>query len=45
MLDAACPTRLFGGLPPGVEVERMELAEAVATLSRFLGPEDHRTSV
>ena len=44
MLDAACPTRLFGGLPPGVEVQRMELAEAVATLSRFLGPDQNRTS-
>jgi hypothetical protein len=29
MLDAAAPTRLFASLPPGTEVQRMGLAEAV----------------
>ncbi len=36
MLDAACPTRLFAGLPPGAEVQRMGLAEAVETVAGFL---------
>ena len=36
MLDAAAPTRLFGGLPPGTEVLRMGLAEAVETTRGFL---------
>ncbi len=38
MLDAACPTRLFAGLPPGTEVQRMGLAEAVETVGGFLSP-------
>jgi transcriptional regulator PpsR len=29
MLDAATPTRLFASLPPGTEVQRMGLADAV----------------
>lgn len=37
MLDAACPTRLFAGLPPGAEVQRMGLAEAVEQVGAFLG--------
>lgn len=37
MLDAACPTRLFAGLPPGCEVQRMGLAEAVELVEGFLG--------
>ena len=37
MLDAACPTRLFAGLPPGTEVLRMGLAEAVELTAGFLG--------
>ena len=36
MLDAATPTRLFAGLPPGTEVLRMGLAEAVDTVAGFL---------
>ena len=36
MLDAATPTRLFAGLPPGTEVLRMGLAEAVETVAGFL---------
>ena len=39
MLDAACPTRLFAGLPPGTEVQRMGLAEAVELTKRFLSPD------
>lgn len=37
MLDAACPTRLFASLPPGTEVLRMGLAEAVELVGGFLG--------
>lgn len=37
MLDAAAPTRLFGGLPPGTEVLRMGLVEAIETTKGFLG--------
>jgi len=36
MLDAACPTRLFGGLPSGTEVMRLGLAEAVELTGQFL---------
>ncbi|MBX9576811.1 MAG: ATP-dependent DNA helicase [Caulobacteraceae bacterium] len=36
MLDAACPTRLFAGLPPGTEVRRLGLAEAVEEVGAFL---------
>ena len=36
MLDAACPTRLFAGLPPGAEVQRMGLVEAVEQVRAFL---------
>jgi ATP-dependent DNA helicase DinG len=36
MLDAAAPTRLFASLPPGAEVQRMGLAEAVEQVSAFL---------
>jgi len=39
MLDAACPTRLFAGLPPGTEVQRMGLAEAVELTKSFLNPD------
>ncbi len=38
MLDAACPTRLFASLPPGTEVLRMGLAEAVELVGGFLKP-------
>jgi ATP-dependent DNA helicase DinG len=37
MLDAAAPTRLFSSLPPGTEVQRMGLADAVETVRGFLG--------
>ena len=33
MLDAAAPTRLFSGLPPGVEVERVGLVEAIEAVT------------
>jgi ATP-dependent DNA helicase DinG len=36
MLDAAAPTRLFSGLPPGVELQRMGLADAVDLIAAFL---------
>ncbi len=36
MLDAATPTRLFASLPPGTEVQRMGLAEAVELVGGFL---------
>jgi len=36
MLDAACPTRLLAGLPPGAEVQRMGLADAVELVKDFL---------
>jgi len=38
MLDAAAPTRLFAGLPPGVEIERVGLVEAVEEARAFLAP-------
>jgi len=37
MLDAAAPTRLFAGLPPGVTLERMGLVEAIEATARHLG--------
>ncbi|MGA0546471.1 ATP-dependent DNA helicase [Brevundimonas sp. VNH65] len=36
MLDAACPTRLFAALPPGAEVMRMSLVEAIELTRGFL---------
>ena len=38
-LDAATPTRLFASLPPGTEVQRMGLADAVELTRSFLDPE------
>lgn len=38
MLDAAAPTRLFAGLPEGVELQRVGLVEAIETVGAFLGP-------
>jgi ATP-dependent DNA helicase DinG len=38
MLDAAAPTRLFAGLPEGVEIQRVGLVEAVETVKSFLAP-------
>ena len=39
MLDAATPTRMFASLPPGTEVQRMGLADAVELTKTFLNPE------
>ena len=36
MLDAATPTRLFASLPPGAEVQRMGLVEAIEQVDGFL---------
>ncbi len=38
MLDAASPTRLFSGLPPGVEPRRVGLVEAIEEVAGFVGP-------
>jgi len=37
MLDAAAPTRLFSGLPEGVELQRVGLVEAIEATAAFLG--------
>jgi ATP-dependent DNA helicase DinG len=37
MLDAQAPTRLFSGLPAGVELQRMTLVEAIEKTAEFLG--------
>jgi ATP-dependent DNA helicase DinG len=39
LLDAAAPTRLFASLPPGVEVQRVGLVEAVDAVRAFLTPD------
>lgn len=36
MLDAAAPTRLFSGLPAGVELQRVSLVEAIEQTAAFL---------
>ena len=36
LLDAAAPTRLFAGLPPGIEVQRVGLADAIEAVRGFL---------
>ncbi|HEX6866936.1 MAG TPA: ATP-dependent DNA helicase, partial [Caulobacteraceae bacterium] len=36
MLDAAAPTRLFSGLPEGVELQRVSLVEAIEATMEFL---------
>ena len=38
LLDRSCPTRLLAGLPEGVEVRRLGLAETVAETRAFLAP-------
>ncbi len=38
MLDAAAPTRLFSGLPEGVELQRVGLVEAIEATAEFLRP-------
>ncbi len=37
LLDARTPTRLLSGLPPGVVIERVGIAEAIASVRDFLG--------
>jgi ATP-dependent DNA helicase DinG len=39
MLDAAAPTRLFSGLPEGVELQRVGLVEAIEGVQAFLNPQ------
>ncbi len=39
MLDAAAPTRLFAGLPAGVEIQRVTLVEAIEMVEAFLSPD------
>ena len=36
LLDARTPTRLLGGLPAGVEIERVGIADAIAAVKDFL---------
>jgi len=36
MLDASSPTRLFSGLPEGVELQRVTLVEAIEQVAAFL---------
>jgi ATP-dependent DNA helicase DinG len=36
MLDAAAPTRLFSGLPSGIELQRVTLVEAIEQVAAFL---------
>jgi ATP-dependent DNA helicase DinG len=38
MLDSRLPSRLAGAFPPGVAVERVGLAEAIAGVAAFLAP-------
>jgi ATP-dependent DNA helicase DinG len=38
MLDAAAPSRLFSGLPAGVEIQRVSLVEAIEAVAGFLDP-------
>ncbi len=38
MLDASSPTRLFSGLPEGVELQRVSLVEAIEGVAAFLKP-------
>jgi ATP-dependent DNA helicase DinG len=37
MLDPAAPTRLFSGLPEGIELQRVSLVEAIEATAEFLG--------
>ena len=38
LLDPMMPSRLAGAFPPGVEIQRMGLAEAVKEVGAFLAP-------
>jgi ATP-dependent DNA helicase DinG len=40
MLDASSPTRLFSGLPEGVELQRVSLVEAIEGVAAFLATQD-----
>ncbi len=40
MLDSRLPSRLAGAFPPGVAVERVGLADAIAATRAFLGASD-----
>ncbi|MEI6558548.1 MAG: helicase C-terminal domain-containing protein [Rhodospirillaceae bacterium] len=40
LLDPLMPSRLGGAFPPGVEIQRVGLAEAVRIAREFLGPSD-----
>ncbi|WP_411287826.1 ATP-dependent DNA helicase [Phenylobacterium sp.] len=40
MLDAAAPTRLFSGLPEGIELQRVGLVEAIEGVAAFLSTGD-----
>jgi ATP-dependent DNA helicase DinG len=37
ILDSSSPTRLFSGLPPGVDLRRVTLVEAIEEVAGFLG--------
>ena len=39
MLSAACPSRLLTAFPPGVQVSRVTLEEAVARVAAARGPD------
>jgi ATP-dependent DNA helicase DinG len=41
LLDRQMPSRLLGAFPPGVEVRRLGLAEAVANTRAFLSPSNN----
>jgi len=40
MLDSRLPSRLLGAFPPGVSIERVGLAEAIASVRDFLGTQE-----
>jgi ATP-dependent DNA helicase DinG len=42
MLDAAAPTRLFSGLPEGVELQRLSLVEALDAITAHLAEAEPR---
>ena len=44
MLDASSPTRLFSGLPQGVELQRVGLVEAIEGVAAFLSTVDPRAA-
>jgi ATP-dependent DNA helicase DinG len=40
MLYSRLPSRLLGAFPPGVSIERVGLAEAIAGVRDFLGTQE-----